>query len=567
VLIVFVFRDESRSCAVYEQRSGMIVRPPGWVRTIMTPETGPSELRVYLSVLWRRKFLIAITLVTTLGATVLYTRQQTPLYTSSASVLVTPVSIPLQGQPPYTTVNMAGEQLIAASPPVAGRANRMIRDRGLAPGSVSVEGSFEDQTLVFTAGSPNPASAQLTAQSYANAYLEYRRTQLLQALQDGEDAIQARIDERNAEVGAAGNALAKAQASGDQARETVLKGTISSLQEQIGTLQESLNQVLLTGSSPVGQVVVPAYLPTSPSSPDVNRNILLGLLLGLSLGIGFAFLAERLDERLRVRADVEETTGSPLIARIPTTRMAAHRLLILDDPEAEASEAYRGLRARVLYGASQLGTRVVMLTSVRPGEGKTTTAVNLAAGLAQAGKRTVLVAADLRRPKLNEFFEIEERRGLTEAVLGELDPVSALVTTRVEGMSVLPSGGEVENPSELLGSKGMADVISRLADESDFVIVDASPVLGVSDAVSMASFMGCVLLVADARRSKRAAIAEAVLELRSVGAQVLGVVLTRVSPKDQPSRSYAKYASHQRDKGNGHQPSTQRTANRPGRGS
>jgi succinoglycan biosynthesis transport protein ExoP len=101
----------------------------------------------------------------------------------------------------------------------------------------------------------------------------------------------------------------------------------------------------------------------------------------------------------------------------------------------------------------------------------------------------------------------------------------------------------------------MSDVMSRLAETSDFVIVDASPVLGVSDAVSMASFMGCVLLVADARRSKRAAIAEAVHELRSVGAQVLGIVLTRVSPRDQPSRYYATYSSPQRQQENGHEPS------------
>jgi polysaccharide biosynthesis transport protein len=533
----------------------------------MALETGPSELRAYLAVLWRRKFIIAVTLLTTLGATLLYTRQQTPLYTSSASVLVAPVSLPLQGQPTYTTINMASEQLIAASPQVAVLANKMIQERNLVPGSVSVEGSLEDQTLVFTAQSASPASAQHTAQSYARAYLEHRRTQLQQDLQAGEDGIRAVIDELGLQVVVAEEALAKALASGDTARETVLRLKISSLSDQISAQQASLSQVLLTASSPVGQVVVPAYLPVSPSSPDVQRNILLGLLLGLSLGVGFAFLAERLDERLRLRADVEETTGSPLIARIPTATMAAHHLLILDDPEGDASEAYRALRARVLYGATQLGTRVIMLTSVRPGEGKTTTAMNLAAALAQAGKRTVLVAADLRRPTVNEFFGVEERRGLTDALLRKFDPVSALMETRVEGLSVLPSGRKVENPAELLGSTGMADLTSRLAETSDFVIVDAPPVLGVSDAVSMASFMRCVLLVADARSSKRAAIAEAVLELRSVGAEVLGVVLTRVSPKDQPSSSYARYASHQRDQGNGHEPSTRRVANRPGRGS
>jgi succinoglycan biosynthesis transport protein ExoP len=529
-----------------------------------TPEAGPTELREYLTVLWRRKYLIAAMILVTLGAAIFYTQRQTPLYQSSAQVLVAPISLPLQGQQSYASVNMASEQLVAASPEVAKLAQRELASDGITPGVVSVESSLEDQTLIFAATSPRPPAARQTADAYASAYLDNRSLQLQQDLQDGEDSINAVIDDINEQIRRAESELAAAQASGDESRATVLQLRITSLSEQLTTQQTSLNQILLAGSAPVGHVVAPAYLPSSPSSPDVQRNRLLGVLLGISLGVGLAFLLERLDQRVRLREDVETSTGAPLIAKIPSATMPKAGLVILDEPYAVASEAYRLLRARVLFSTSQIGSGTIMVTSFQGREGKTTTAANLAAALAQAGKLTVLVSADLRRPSLVEFFGVE-RPGLTDVLSNEVDLLTALGPTEVQNLSVLGPGKHVDNPSELLGSEAMLGVMTRLADHADFVIVDAPPITGASDALTMASHLRHVLLVADARFAKRGTIKEAVLELRSVGAEVLGVVLTHVSPRDYPSYSYSAYSDGSKGRENGKKQVARQTGNLPSR--
>lgn len=524
-----------------------------------TSEMGPSELREYLRVLWRRKYLIALTIVVTLGAAIFYTQRQTPLYQSSSQVLVSPISLPLQGQQSY--VNMASEQLVAASPEVAALARRELASDGISPGVVSVEGSIDDQTLTFTATSPRPSAARSTAQAYAEAYLDHRSLQLQQDLQDGEDSLNAVIADINQQIKDAESELAGAQASGDDSRATVLQLRITSLSNQLTTQQTSLNQILLAASAPVGNVVAPAYLPSSPSSPDVQRNRLLGILLGISLGVGLAFLVERLDERVRIREDVEASTGAPLIARIPKATMPKAGPVIVHEPYAAASESYRLLRARVLYAASQVGAGTIMVTSFQGSEGKTTTAANLAAALGQAGKLTILVSADVRRPSMAEFFG-GDVPGLTDVLSREIDLMAALAPSAVENLSVLGPGKRVDNPSELLGSQAMLDVLNRLADHAEFVIVDGPPITGASDALSMASHMHHVLLVADARHAKRGTIKEAVLELRSVGAEVLGVVLTRVASRDHPSYSYS-YGPKEHE--NGQQPSARQAGSQPGR--
>ena len=529
-----------------------------------TSETGPSELREYLSVLWRRRYLIALTILVTLGAAIFYTQRQTPLYGSTAQVLVTPISLPLQGQQSYASVNMSSEQLVAASPEVAQLARQQLAADGIAPGDLSVESSLDDLTLTFSATSNQPLAARSTAEAYAEAYLDHRSLQLQQDLQDGEDSINAVITDINEQIQDAEAELAKAQAAGDDPRATVLQLRITSLSDQLTTQQTSLNQILLASSAPVGHVIAPAYLPTTPSSPDVQRNRLLGILLGISLGVGLAFLVERLDEGVRLREDVEASTGAPLIARIPAARMPEAGPLILDEPDAEASEAYRLLRARILYSTSQIGSGTIMVTSFQGGEGKTTTAANLAAALAQSGKLTVLVAADLRRPSLREFFG-GDRPGLTDVLSNEVDVISALAPTEVENLSVLGPGKHVDNPSELLGSEAMLEVMTRLADHADFVLVDAPPITGASDSLSMASHLHHVLLVADARHAKRGTIREAVLELRSVGAEVLGVVLTHVSIRDRPSYSYASYSEAPMEHENGKKPPGRQTGSLPGR--
>jgi capsular exopolysaccharide synthesis family protein len=229
---------------------------------------------------------------------------------------------------------------------------------------------------------------------------------------------------------------------------------------------------------------------------------------------------------------MENRTGAPVLAIIPhvSKRKGGTKVITVADPGSEAAEAYRGLRTRLLYAASKGRVKSVIITSSEAGEGKTTTAVNLAVSLTQAEKRVILVSADLRRPGLERYFPNSNGTGLVNVISGELKPVDAMFWTGLENLWLLPSGPHSATPAEILGSTAMTELIKQLEASADFVLIDTTPVLGLSDALNIAPMTDSVLFVADANRASRAAIQEATHQLISVGASLIGVVLTNFEP-------------------------------------
>jgi capsular exopolysaccharide synthesis family protein len=211
------------------------------------------------------------------------------------------------------------------------------------------------------------------------------------------------------------------------------------------------------------------------------------------------------------------------------------------EPFSGASEVYRALRARILFAASQRPIKTLMVTSSTHEEGKTTTAVNLAAALAEVDKRVILLSADLHRSGLDRYFEARSHVGLSEVLKGHVAVADAVENTSIKNLFVLPSGRRVANPSELIGSPKMHAVVAELEGLAEFVVVDATPLFGASDALSVAPLVDGVLLVVDRRRSTRSTMRDAAIELRSVGASILGIVLTHSSPQ------FIQYADRYRD--------------------
>jgi len=328
-------------------------------------------------------------------------------------------------------------------------------------------------------------------------------------------------------------------------------------QNQIQTLQGrlvSLRQTyatLLGSSSNSGAnlltVVDPAIPATQPSSPRVLLNTFLTALVGLIFAIGIAFLLEYLDDTVKSGDDVEGLLGVPTLGAIirmkgDGDRSEIYHLAALLYPRSPAAEGYRTLRTNVEFAWVDHPVRTLLVTSSIPGEGKTTTAANLAVVFAQAGRRTLLVDADLRKPGVHQIFDLPNAQGLTSLLRSDEVGVAAVSqTTEQENLTVITTGPLPPNPAELLGSKRMRVILDRLSAVAELVIVDSPPLRAVTDAAILASITDGTIFVIDAGRTRRGAAASGREALAKVGARVLGVTLNRLSEKASGDYYYYDY--------------------------
>nr|WP_255670327.1 polysaccharide biosynthesis tyrosine autokinase [Aeromicrobium wangtongii] len=272
-------------------------------------------------------------------------------------------------------------------------------------------------------------------------------------------------------------------------------------------------------------VVDPASESTAPISPQPVRNIGLGLILGLILGAGVAVLRETLDTTIKSTRQLESLVPAPIIGAISYDAAAVDTPLISSlDTYAPRAEAFRVLRTNLQFIDPDADHKVFVITSSLPGEGKTTTAVNLALALAEGGEKVALVEGDLRRPKISEYLRLEPAVGLTTVLIGKLPLEDAIQTTAREGLDVLTSGSTPPNPAELLKSTSMASLITSLRARYDVVLIDAPPLLPVTDGALLAAQADGALLVVRHGKTTTDQLALAVDRLESVGASPAGVI-------------------------------------------
>ena len=276
-------------------------------------------------------------------------------------------------------------------------------------------------------------------------------------------------------------------------------------------------------------IVDSASLPDSPVSPQPLRNISLAALLGLLLGLGLAVLRELLDTSVKTSDDVTGAAGTPVMGTIAYDSTAPHQPLVTSlDSHAPRIEAFRVLRTNMQFVNVDKDSKVFVVTSSLPGEGKTTTATNLAITLAQAGQRILLIEGDLRRPKVTENLRLEAAVGLTTVLVGQIDVMDAMQYSSVPNLTVLTSGAIPPNPSELLQSEAMADLLSQLRPSFDIVLIDAPPLLPVTDAALLTSQSDGALLVVRHGKTTKDQLRHAIERLEAVGGRTLGVVLNMV---------------------------------------
>jgi len=343
---------------------------------------------------------------------------------------------------------------------------------------------------------------------------------------------------------------------------TLLKRDVDSNRQLYEGLLEKLKQAGVTAGlrSNNFRIVDAARPPNGPVEPNIPRNLLFALVLGITSGVGLAFLLEGMDNTVRTTEQAQMISALPSLGMIPlgsksrnngngTNRLALTssrevvELVTQVRPQSQMAESYRALRTSLLLSSLGAPPKVIMVTSARPQEGKTTTAINSAIVLAQKGVRVLLVDADLRRPSVHKTLGMGPRSGLSNVLTGNATLEQAIAPSPIlPNLFVLAAGSPPPNPAELLASSNMKDVLNELRQQFDHVVIDTPPTLSVTDAVVLSPRVDAIILVIRSGQTTKQALRRARDILMQVNAHVTGVLLNAV---DLTSPDYYYYYEYQ----------------------
>jgi succinoglycan biosynthesis transport protein ExoP len=380
---------------------------------------------------------------------------------------------------------------------------------------------------------------QLESQPYtqATANIEY------QTLHNDADQERATATRAEATISSLKNQIAQQETQNKTLPEAQKKYT--NLAEDLASAQENqkiadanaaamlesnklVNQGLISLSSPAIGALPDA------SGPSLGALLIYGAILSLIIGIGIALGLDYLDNSVQTIPDAERLLGMPVSAVIPEMPSGDPRRmtrLTVSDPLSPIAESYRLLRTDLLFTAEEKPFQSLMAATAKPGQGATTTICNLAVALANVGKRVILIDADLRRPKLHDFFSVSNEKGLTSVLNGDCELEEALKVTDIDNLLVLPSGPLPLNPAELLASQKMRALHERLKPHTDFVLVDTPSAIAFSDSSILASYLDAVMIVVRAQETPRGSEVQLKNLLAKARANVVGVVLNGVKPQ------------------------------------
>jgi polysaccharide biosynthesis transport protein len=554
-----------------------------------------TSLQDYLSVLRRQRWLVLATALLVTLAGVGWFLTQTPIYEARTELILervrTAQDITVQQLLAPTAIDGAAESAAAASLPVAERAAAILGrdDPATLQSQVDITVAEGSQVMRITATDADAFEAASIADAFGTAYIDYRQQEAVESLLGAQAEIDAQGDalrseiatvdaelddigvdpdaaavvpvepvEPDVEAGEDGAVEAEIDEVDELTPEEAARAETLVLRRQ--ALQAQLAQVI-SRSTELGQSAdaltgfdagfTQAQVPTQPTGSDPIRTAAVAFILGLALGIGLAFARDHFDDVVRDEADFKRAVGGrPILGRIPTWKPEGgvdNRLSSLVDPTSHTSEAYRELSAGVRFllvaKADQptyethahhgLGrSRAVMVSSASMGEGKTSTAANLAVAAARVGLRTVLVDADLRRSSVGKRFGLGRTTGLADVLLNGDEVAEHAIDVGVDNLLVLPAGTTPPNPAELLASPAMRALQAELLNQADLVIYDSPAVLAVPDALEVGPYVDMTILVGRVGETSRRRLNSAIERLGQVGADLSGAVLNGLGAGD-----------------------------------
>jgi succinoglycan biosynthesis transport protein ExoP len=433
-------------------------------------------LRESLLVVWRRRWLVLLAALVAGGSALAYSARQPKIYVAQAKLFIGP------GNSSAADPTSAIEQVTLSQDFLTSYA-QVLQTTTLAAQAVAA---------THLPISPDTLAADTKATVVPTTRI-----------------IDVTVSDTNA---------ARAQLAANALVNTFVKSSLTQFDNQAGVL---------------ASVLEPAVLPSGPSSPKPLRNAFLGAFLGLVLGVGIVFLLDQLDPRLRSREEVDRIMAPlPILAAIPGVKNSTRELLFDKESNSPAAEAFRILRTNAqFFSLDEEPFSRVLVASPQGEDGKTTVAVNLAVSLAASGARTILLEADLRRPTASTYFGTTKSPGLSDALVGNSTLEEAMHETGLPNLTVVPAGTVPVNPSELLGSVRMVDMLDELSDGIDVLVIDTPPALVVTDATLLALHVDGVIIVLRAGRTHREGATKTKELFEQTGARLLGVVVNFASPE------------------------------------
>ena len=329
------------------------------------------------------------------------------------------------------------------------------------------------------------------------------------------------------------------------------------------TMKQKYEESRITEAGQMGKVrILDPAMVAMKVKPSKKVNLLLGIFLGMGLGLGYAFLREFLDNTVKAVEQLERK-GLTVLGIIPDMHHQStaniqnkairpskggmdfqRRLITYEDPKSPISESYRSLRTNISYASSDKKIKSLLVSSPQPGEGKSTTVANLAIAFAQLRKRTLLIDADMRKPVQHNVFEHSRGPGLSEYLVGEVEDLHSIIrSTKIENLSIITAGALPPNPSELLGSLRMGELIDQLEQEWDMVLFDSPPIVAVTDSSMISAEIDALIMVVKAGQTDRAAVDRALDTIVNVKSPLIGVILNGANPETLAGK-YSYYYSY-----------------------